>query len=98
VRETGRTRAGELVEAWREAKGRGDATAAGERLAEIGGLLQEAHEAERALWTAGDPTADEWIDEAREASRTYGELIGLVEGSGLRVHRVGRIQVEDLAA
>lgn len=107
VRADGRESMDGMLTAWRGAKAAGNARAVRKHLDAIGELLQDAYDAERALWGAGGvaPT-DEWISEAQEASRTYGALVEQALGAGLGVKQEtlddkqarARIKVEELAA
>jgi excisionase family DNA binding protein len=95
LREYGQQQIGELLSAWQASKDRGEDP--GERrpyLDEIGELLQEAYDAERALVAAlsGPQIVDQW-PEVQAADRFYIELWRLVEGAGLSI-RTGNAQEE----
>jgi transcriptional regulator with XRE-family HTH domain len=107
LRETARARMGELLGAWRASKERqADADKQREYLDEMGELLQESYEAERALRRnfpedmtpqarrAVEEAGGRWVlnndwEELFEASRFYGELIGMVRNAGFRVEESG---------
>ena len=87
-----------LLSAWRESRRESkehDATTRRRYLDEMGELLQQAYDAETALWRAlaGELRADEW-PELQAASRFYGELCGMVEGTGLHIRTEGAQQGE----
>jgi transcriptional regulator with XRE-family HTH domain len=95
LREHAQEQVSELLARWQESKDREEDPA--ERrpyLDDIGKILQEAYDAERALVRAlSEPhIVDQW-PELQEADRFYIELWRLVEGAGLSI-RTGNAQQE----
>jgi len=88
LRETGRDRLEELLAAWRASKRRGeDSSARRPYLDEMGELLQEAYDAESALFNAlYEPHLAEQWPEVQTADRFYVRLWHLVQGAGLSIH------------
>jgi excisionase family DNA binding protein len=91
LRETGRLRMEEALDAWRANKERGEAYATRRHyLDAMGALLQQAYDAVTALVEAssGPRLADEW-PEIQKADRFYFDLWRLVQDAGLSIRTGG---------